>query len=246
MTGNEAISHRKGLAMSDSPEHLSGQSTPWELLRQARDLLPAVQNAARAALLERYESLIRRYLGGAFRGRADQHEAIDECVQRFGVRLCEGAFDGADPRRGRFRDYLKTSLRHLVVDYLREHAGHPPAVSGDVALEDGVFDEMHRLHLVQRALAALERQSLAQRQQYHTVLRLRMAQPGWSMEQLALALSRDDVSRNANWVKQQLFRGREKLCLLVRAEVASELQSARPEDIDEELAALRLLDYCQR
>ena len=56
----------------------------------------------------------------------------------------------------------------------------------------------------------------------------------------------DGESRTANWVKQQLFRGRERLCLLVRAEVASELQSARPEDVEEELAALRLLEYCQR
>jgi hypothetical protein len=95
--------------MSDSSEHLSGLSTPWVLLRQARDLLPAVQQAARAALLDRYGPLIRRYLGGAFRGRADQQEAIDECLQRFGVRLCEGAFDGATPQRGRFRDYLKQS-----------------------------------------------------------------------------------------------------------------------------------------
>jgi hypothetical protein len=83
--------------MSECEEHLSGQSTPWELLRQARDLLPAVQQAARAALLERYGPLVRRYLGGAFRGRADQQEAIEECLQRFGVRLCEGAFDGANP-----------------------------------------------------------------------------------------------------------------------------------------------------
>jgi hypothetical protein len=115
----------------------------------------------------------------------------------------------------------------------------------EVAWEDE-YDEMHRLHLVQRALEALERQSSALGQQCHTVLRLRMAQPDWSMEQIAQALSRDGVSRTANWVKQQLFRGRERLCLLLRAEVASELQSARPEDIDEELAALRLLEYCQR
>jgi hypothetical protein len=51
--------------------------------------------------------------------------------------------------------------------------------------------------------------------------------------------------RTANQVKQ-LFRGTERLCLLLRAEVASELQSARPEEIEEELAALRLLEYRQR
>jgi RNA polymerase sigma-70 factor (ECF subfamily) len=232
---------------NDVGEHLSGQSTPWELLRQARDQLPAVQHAARAALLERYGPLIRRYFGGAFRGRPDQQEAIDECLQRFGVRLCEGAFDTANPQRGRFRDYLKRSLRNLAVDYLREHASGPAAELPDLPVpDDGAYDEMHRLHLVQRALAALERQSTALGQQYHLVLRLRMAQPDWSMEQLAAALSQGGASRSANWVKQQLFRGRERLCVLLRAEVASELQSARAEDIEEELAALRLLEYCQR
>jgi hypothetical protein len=120
------------------------------------------------------------------------------------------------------------------------------AVLPDVPVSDEEFDEMHRLHLVQRAMDALERQNQALGQQCHTVLRLRMAQPEWSMEQLARALSRDGESRTANWVKQQLFRGRERLCVLVRAEVASELQSARPEDVEEELAALRLLEYCQR
>jgi RNA polymerase sigma-70 factor (ECF subfamily) len=233
--------------MSGPDEHLSGQSTPWELLRQTRDVLPAVQQAARIALLERYGPLIRRYLGGAFRGRADQQEAVDECLQRFGVRLCEGAFDAVNPQRGRFRDYLKSSLRNLVVDYFREHATAPSADLSDVPVpDDGEYDELHRLHLVQRALTALERQSTVLGQQCHVVLRLRMAQPDWSMEQLARALSRDGTSRTANWVKQQLFRGRERLCLLLRAEVASELQSAHPEEVEEELAALRLLEYCQR
>jgi RNA polymerase sigma factor (sigma-70 family) len=233
--------------MSGPDEHLSGLSTPWELLRQTRDVLPAVQNAARVALLERYGPLIRRYLGGAFRGRADQQEAVDECLQRFGVRLCEGAFDAVSPQRGRFRDYLKSSLRHLVTDYVREHRVAPaPALSDLAEPDDDEFDEMHRLYLVQRALEALEAQSIALGQHCHTVLRLRIAQPTWSMEQLAGALSRDGVSRTANWVKQQLFRGRERLCQLLRAEVASELQSARPEDVEEELAALRLLEYCQR
>ena len=233
--------------MSDSGEHLSGQSTPWELLRQARDVLPEVQNMARAGLMDRYGPLIRRYFGGAFRGRADQQEAVDECLQRFGVRLCEGAFDAVNPQRGRFRHYLKRSLHNLVVDYFREHAMTPSAVLSDVPMpDDGEYDEMHRLHLVQRALTALERQSNALGQQCYVVLRLRMAQPDWSMEQLAAALSRDGESRTANWVKQQLFRGRERLCLLLRAEVASELQTARPEDVEEELAALRLLEYCQR
>jgi RNA polymerase sigma-70 factor (ECF subfamily) len=232
--------------MSDSEEHLSGQSTPWDLLRQARDDLPAVRNEARTALMDRYGPLIRRYLAGAFRGRVDQQEAVDECLQRFGVRLCEGAFDSANPQRGRFRDYLKKSLRNLVVDYFREHANGPAGEPADVPAPEDDFDEMHRLHLVQRALAALERQSVAQGQQYHVALRLRMAQPDWSMEQLALALSRDGERRTANWTKQQLFRGRERLCVLLRAEVASELQSARLEDVDEELAALGLLEYCRR
>jgi RNA polymerase sigma factor (sigma-70 family) len=234
--------------MADSGGHLSGLSTPWDLLRQARDVLPAVQAEARAALLDRYGPLIRRYLAGAFRGRADQQEAVDECLQRFGVRLCEGAFDGADPQRGRFRDYLKRSLNNLVVDYHRAHAAHAgTAEIPDVAApDDDAYDEMHRMHLVQRALAALERQDGAGGRQCGVVLRLRMAQPDWGMAQLAEALSRDGEPRTANWVKQQLFRGRERLCLLLRAEVASELQSARPEDVEAELAALRLLEYCQR
>ena len=47
-------------------------------------------------------------------------------------------------------------------------------------------------------------------------------------------------------VRQVLHRAREKFVELLRAEVAHSLESATPEEVDEELRELDLLDYCRR
>lgn len=231
---------------------MSDLSTSWTLLQQAhaQDRSPQEQSAARGALFLRYEPLVRQYLGGAFRHLPNQREAVDECLQRFAQRLLEGAFKGASPERGRFSAYLKTALRNLATSYLREQVdgARPELKDGDAkepAVSEEEFDGMLRADMVRRAMEGLKRQDERRGQMFYPVLHLRMQQPDWTMEQLATELSRDGTTRTTAWVRQQLHRGRAKLCECLRQEVAQELNSTDDDEINDELAALRLLMYCQ-
>jgi RNA polymerase sigma-70 factor (ECF subfamily) len=70
------------------------------------------------ALARAYERPIRDWLRSRFRGDAD---AAADAAQEFFAWMIETEFAGrADPERGRFRSFLKTALRHFVVD--RERA----------------------------------------------------------------------------------------------------------------------------
>src|SRR5262245_57328630 len=93
---------------------LSGISTLWSTFFQAHKSGDAAV-AARQALLERYSGAVYRYLLGAVRNE----DTAADLTQEFALRFLRGDFHRADPQRGRFRDYLKTSLIHLVNDHHR-------------------------------------------------------------------------------------------------------------------------------
>src|SRR5262249_57514629 len=69
---------------------------------------------------------VYRYLIGAVR----DPDIADELFQEFALRLMRGAFRRADPRRGRFRDFLKTALSHLVTDHYRRQGRGPRPYHG--------------------------------------------------------------------------------------------------------------------
>ena len=97
---------------SNEDLRLSRISTLWTVVCQATDPEVAVQ-AAQRRLLERYGGAVRRYLLAATR----DGEAAEELFQEFAVRFLRGGLRGACPERGRFRDYLKGVLIHLVADH---------------------------------------------------------------------------------------------------------------------------------
>src|SRR6266436_612212 len=103
------------------PSHLSQISTMWTMLFRAHAGGPEGAVSAQRAMMERYGGAVYRYLLGAVR---DQ-DAAAELSQEFAVRFLRGDFRRADPDRGRFRDYLKTSLIHLVTDYHRARQRAP-------------------------------------------------------------------------------------------------------------------------
>src|SRR5438046_847981 len=95
---------------------LSRIDTQWTVLYQAKDPEEAAR-AAQARMLERYGGAVRRYLLAATR----DEDAADELGQEFAVRFLRGGLRGANPDRGRFRDYVKGVLIHLVANY--HHSG---------------------------------------------------------------------------------------------------------------------------
>src|SRR6516225_8801909 len=108
--------------------HLGQISTPWTLLRLAHADSEASGDAKRL-LVQRYGGAVYRYLLGALR---DEQAAL-ELFQEFALRFLRGDFHRADAEAGRFRDYLRGALIHLVTDYHRQRRAQPRPLPGDIA-----------------------------------------------------------------------------------------------------------------
>src|SRR5262245_7290227 len=159
-------------------DRLSRISTVWTELRQAHGGPDGAAAEARRHLLERYGSAVRRYLLAAVRDPV----AADDLAQEFVLALIRGDFHAADPGRGRFRDYLKSALSHLVSRWRRGQARQANAPVGDA---DRRFDEVWTAELVGRTWAALK----AAQPAFHAVLHFRARHPDLPSQQAAARLS---------------------------------------------------------
>jgi RNA polymerase sigma factor (sigma-70 family) len=232
---------------------LSRISTQWSMLRQAHRGSTDAAAVARQELMERYCGAVYRYLLSAVR---DEHTAED-LTQEFALRFIRGRFRQADPGRGRFRDYVKTSLFHLVDDYRRQQRKQPrplalspgiePAAQSCQSLDvDQAFLDSWREELLSRvwqALAALQEKT---GQPFHTVLQFHVQHPDLKSPQLAEQLT-NHLQRpfTANSVRQTVHRGREKFAALLLEETSRSLGTSERGRLQQELADLNLLKYCQ-
>ncbi len=226
--------------MSDTPDRLSAISTMWTVLRAAHGGTSSAADAARELLLHRYGGAVRRYLLGLLR---DPH-AADDLTQEFGVRLLQGGFHAADPHRGRFRSYVKTSLFHMVHAHARRERRGPAELVIDPAAampdDDEAFLESWRAELLGRVWAALEQVNPS----LCGVLKCRAENPECPSDELAVTLSaRLGRPHTAAGVRQSLKRARALFAELLRAEVAHSLETPTDLAVEEELADLRLLRY---
>src|SRR5215475_1632186 len=122
-------------------QRLSLISTLWSLVCRANHASTEEAKAARQQLLERYGSAVRRYL----RKLLHDPDAADEVFQEFALRLVRGDLRGADPERGRFRNFVKGTLFHLIADYRKQQRKWPGALPETAAAlaadpADGEFD----------------------------------------------------------------------------------------------------------
>ena len=236
----------------ESEPHLSRIDTPWTLIGQAHRGPVEAATAARAELWRRYGRAARGYL----RALAHDPEIAAELAQEFAVRFLRGDFRRADPDRGRFRDLVKTSLRHLVIDYRRRQRTRPrqwdddlpePAdpASRDLGADKRFLDYWRRT-LLDRAWDCLARIEGATGRPLHTVLRHRADNPDLHSPQLAEQLSgRLGRAVGPVWVRQVLHRARLAFVDSLRDEVAQTLEDPTPAAIEQELGELGLLDYCR-
>jgi DNA-directed RNA polymerase specialized sigma24 family protein len=268
-------SEYNGVARLDSPEDplrgatmpeidLSDLSTQWSNIFRAREAEGDAGAAARNALLLRYHEVVLRYLRAALR---DEH-AINHVCSNFSVRILEADrfLQTANPRRGRFRDYLKAVLRHMVTDYYREQQREhkqleklPRTDAENVESdskqteEDQRFLTCWRQELINWMWQELERVERRTGQPYAVLMRLQTQQPDLRSSQLAELLSVEcQRPFTAAGVRQLLHRGRELVGDLLVAEVARSLQvdcgdpdgAAR---VEQELIELGLLfSYCKK
>jgi RNA polymerase sigma-70 factor (ECF subfamily) len=233
-------------------QHLSWIDTHWTVVFQAHRGPAESATAAQRALMERYGGAIHRYLLGSLR----DPDAADELAQEFAVRFLRGDFRNADPGRGRFRDFVKRAVYHLMVDHHRARQARPgPLADADVASDDPApweFDLDRRFlaswreQLMARAWAELDRVQGRTGQPFAAVLRLRAEEPGLRSPELALRLSALlGKPVTDNWVRQNLHRARDMFVDLLVREVGQSLADSSPERLREELEDLGLLEYCR-
>jgi RNA polymerase sigma-70 factor (ECF subfamily) len=198
-------------------------------------------------LLQRYCGAAFRYLRGALR---DEDAALDS-LQEFVLRFLRGDFRRADPGSGRFRDYLRAALVHLVTDYHREQRARPRPLPADIderaaAPDDGAeceatFLQSWREELIDRAWVALAGAKPA----YHAVLVFHVENPeltsAAAAEQLSARLGKPFT---AALVRVTLQRAREKFAGLLLGEVAHSLGACTEAELVQELHALRMSKLC--
>jgi RNA polymerase sigma-70 factor (ECF subfamily) len=233
-------------------DRLSHISTLWTLVERAHAEARGEARTAQRQLLERYSGAIYRYLLAAAR---DAHVA-DELFQEFSLRFLRGDFKRADPERGRFRDLLKTSLFHLLIDFQRRQKTRraadlqqlpEPAVSDPSTLaSDRQFLDSWRDALLDRAWSALAAAEKESGQPYYTVLRHRAEHSNQTSpemaEEVGALLGR---TFSAEGLRQVLHRARQRFAEVLLNEVAASLETSDIEAIERELEDLGLLSYCR-
>jgi RNA polymerase sigma-70 factor (ECF subfamily) len=238
---------------NDQPHHLSRISTQWTLVFDAHTEQADQAMRAQQELMQRYCGAIYRYLLASVR----DPDAADDLAQEFALRLVRGDFKRADPDKGRFRDFVKTALYHLIVDYQRRKARRrteplDPDTPDLAAAEDSVlpsdqeFLARWREELLNRAwesLAAVEKET---QQPFYTVLRFRAENPEVRAREMAQRLQ-GPLGRLLTEVNMRmtLHRAREKFADLLLEEVCRSLETSDRERLEQELIDLDLLSYCR-
>jgi len=238
------------MKQDDPNQPLNLISTPWSLVCRANDGSAWEAKVARRQLLDRYGGAIRRYLRKVLRNA----DAADEVFQEFALRLIHGDLRGADPQRGRFRQFVKGTLFHLIADFRKQQRDWPgPLPDEGAALaarpagveSDGAFEESWSDELLARAWAGLAKVEARTGQPFYAVLRFRADHPAMRSPELAERLTAQ-LGRpfSAVGVRQALHRAREKFADLLLDEVTHSLANPTAEQLEEELVELGLLDYC--
>lgn len=224
-------------------QRLSQISTMWTMLIKAHGGASSSVEPAQHALLECYGGAVYRYLLGATRDA----EAAAELSQEFVVRFLRGDFRRADPGRGRFRDYLKTALIHLVTDYQRERQKSPQALPADLSATDTPSDDdpflaSWRAELLDRTWDALADSNPTE----HALLLARVANPDLRSAELAAQVGAQlNRPLNAAAARKALQRSHASFAELLVQEVKRTLGMPTLEQLEAELRDLNLLQYCR-
>jgi RNA polymerase sigma-70 factor (ECF subfamily) len=249
---NHFAEQRRGEEVMTLDPRLSQIGTHWSLLAQAHGEPGEAARDALHQLLEHYGGAVRRYLLGVLR----DPDAAEELFQEFAFRFLHGDLRGADRQRGRFRDFLKGVLFHLIADYQKgqRHRSlplppdHPaPLTEAPIHSEhDPVFLASWRDELLAHAWQALAEVERATGKPFLTVLRFRTDHPEVRSPQMAERLSAIlGKPLTAVGVRTILHRAREKFADLLLEEIAQGFEAPTPDRLEEELGELGLLDHCR-
>jgi RNA polymerase sigma-70 factor (ECF subfamily) len=212
-----------------------------------------------AQFIMRYAPAIQAYFAAIIANRDDAEEAIQE----FLLRVTKSGFANATSERGRFRDYLKTAVRNAALAQLRKESARTrrrqslpvPAMAptsstaDDETLEQEWVGEWRKC-VLDRAWRELERYEARHAGGGglpHTTLRLVVEYPDRDSKALAVQATELTGERlNAEGFRQRLSRARRVFARLVLQEVAETLQNPTPDQVEDELVVLGLMDYVRR
>ncbi len=200
----------------------------------------------------RYDLAIRKYLSALLKSQ----EAVQEVIHEVLLGILKRGLDQIQENAGRFRDYLRSSLRHAVYQYWRtkqksgtsEAAEWSSVPSTEPSPEDAIdrvwIDDWRECLLERTWQALLAQQDNSQGSTpYYTVLRLAVQHPNDTSTILAAragaALNRP---MRPDTFRQQLRRARRRFAELLRNEVARTLDDPTPEAIVEEFIDLGMLE----
>lgn len=238
-----AVADANAMDTHASSQRLSRITTQWTLIQQAHAGPEAKAPEAQRLLMQRYCGAAYRYLLGALR----DEDAAMELFQEFALRFVRGDFGQADAARGRFRDYVKSSLRNLVNDHHRLRQARPQPLPDDVpAPVDDRDDDEDFLASWREELLSRTWEALADAQPtLHTVLHAHVQTPGIVAAQMAADLSaRLGRPVTAGNLRVMLHRARSRFATLLMAEVSRSLGTPSAAELRAELRALGLLKFC--
>lgn len=200
----------------------------------------------------RYEVAVRKYLMALLKNP----DVVQEVIHDVLLGILKRGLGQIKGNAGRFRDYLRSSLRHAVFEQWRKQAkaASVESVLDDIVCEQpGPEDEMDRVWIMQWRECLLERTWKAFRFQhergevngaYYPILRLAVDFPGMSSTAMA---AKAEVELNktirADGLRQHLRRARRHFAELLRDEVARTLDDPTPEALVDEFIDLGILDY---
>ncbi|MBI5759674.1 MAG: hypothetical protein HZA46_14240 [Planctomycetales bacterium] len=219
--------------------------TPESMLEEISTCWPMIHNPVQFVM--KYARAIQKYVAALVR---DSHDA-EEVAQEFLMRVFDKGFCPQNVVRGRFRDYLKSSVRYVAISHLRKR--RPVALDEELLATlaqpeidaDQAWAHEWRNCLLERVWQALElHQQQADDNSFHTVLRQFTDDPQAGSETHAARLS-ERLGRpvNAAAFRQQLHRARRQFAKLIVAEVRQTLQNPTAALVEQELIDLDLMPY---
>jgi len=224
------------------------RTTSWSLVLAASDQAGAGEALAR--LCETYWHPVYAFIR---RNGSDPDKAQD-LTQEFFARLIEKNYlEDADRRRGRFRSFLLTSVKHFLAnEWDREQAlkrgggrtpisfdaveaeqWYIPAVVADVTPET-LFERRWALSLLERVVTRLRAEYAAARKEEQFACMEVFLEPDSNDARYEQVAMRMGISAGA--LRMAVLRMRRKYRALLRAEIADTVTA--PEDIDEEIKFL--------
>jgi len=175
-------------------------------------------------------------------------DVAEDLAQDFALKFLRGDFGKADPGRGRFRDYLRTSLSRLATDHFRKQrkeAGELPVEPVDprpFEAADHDYDDQWRSEVLDRAWAKLEQAAPIE----YAALKLRVEEADLTSGEMADQLKQKlgkEISPDA--VRKALERGRRRFADSLLSEVEATMEETTDESLERELTDLGLIRYCK-